>query len=396
MKRRHTVRSVVAPFGLATLLLVTCAGTATSQSSEAANATQAEPARASEEEESTYDRIWKFAEWYLNDSNRVVQRVLFSGRYQHDYAAIGADEGDLGEWNVRRMRLGPRITLFRSFTVHGEIELNPQEADPIYVRVTDLYAQWTHNSQFVLTVGKHGVPFTMDGATSSKELIAIDRGNLTNNIWFSQEYMPGISVSGRRAPWVYRGGVYSAGRANRELGEFNGSLFTLGVLGYDLAEQLGTREALLSANYVYQPADRNNTFTRQLGHIVSINFTLDAGVWGVRTDVSGASGHLGQSDLWGIMAMPFFNITSKLQAVGRYTFLESDAPNGVRLARYESRVVSGRGDRYQELYLGGNYYFYGHKLKLQTGLQFADMRDRASDSGAYSGVSLTTGLRVSW
>ena len=31
-----------------------------------------------------------------------------------------------------------------------------------------------------------------------------------------------------------------------------------------------------------------------------------------------------------------------------------------------------------------NYYFYGHKLKLQTGVQFADMQDRANDGGAYS------------
>ena len=46
--------------------------------------------------------------------------------------------------------------------------------------------------------------------------------------------------------------------------------------------------------------------------------------------------------------------------------------------------------------LGANYYFYGHKLKLQTGVQFADMNDRANDGGEYSGVSWTTGLRVGW
>jgi phosphate-selective porin OprO/OprP len=56
----------------------------------------------------------------------------------------------------------------------------------------------------------------------------------------------------------------------------------------------------------------------------------------------------------------------------------------------------GQGDRYNELYLGANYYFYGHKLKLQNGAQFAKMNDRANDGGAYSGASWTTGLRVSW
>jgi phosphate-selective porin OprO and OprP len=345
---------------------------------------------------STYDKIWKFAEWYSDDSNPVVQRVLFSGRYQHDFAAIRADEDDLDEWNVRRMRLGPRITLFRKYTLHAEVELNPQERDPLYVRFTDFYLQWTKSGRLALTLGKQGVPFTIDGATSSKELIAVDRSNLANNIWFPQEYMPGVSVSGRMAPWIYRAGVYSAGEANREFGEFDGGTFTLGVLGYDFAHSLGVKEALLAGNYLYQQADEKNTFTRQLDHIVSINFKFETDKWGARTDLSTASGYLGQSDLWGLMAMPFVNITNKLQFVGRYTFLESDDRNGVRLATYESRVVPGRGDLYNELYLGANYYFYGHKLKLQSGLQFADMNDSANDGGAYSGTSWTTGLRVGW
>ena len=71
-------------------------------------------------------------------------------------------------------------------------------------------------------------------------------------------------------------------------------------------------------------------------------------------------------------------------------------PNGVLLGTYENRIVRGRGDEYNELYLGANYYFYGHKLKLQSGLQFADMNDRAADGGDYSGVSWTTGIRVGW
>ncbi len=346
--------------------------------------------------ESAYDRIWRFAEWYENDSNPVVQKVLFTGRYQHDYATVHADEGDHDEWNVRRLRLGPRVTLFRTLTLHGEVELNPQEADPLYVRVTDLYLQWTRSSRLVVTGGKHGVPFTMDGMTSSKELLTIDRNNLSNNMWFPQEYVPGVSLSGQRAPWVYRAGVYSAGLANREFGEFNGGVFTLGALGYDFAGRLGAKEALLSGSYLYQQPDGANTFTRQLEHIASLNFRFEANRWGARADVSAAAGYLGQSDLWGIVAMPFANATAKLQFVGRYTFIASKEPNGVRLATYENAVVAGRGDKYNELYLGANYFFYGHKLKLQTGLQIADMNDRADDGGAYSGTSWVTGLRVGW
>jgi phosphate-selective porin OprO/OprP len=236
----------------------------------------------------------------------------------------------------------------------------------------------------------------MDGGTSSKELLTIDRSNLANNIWFPQEYLPGASVSGRVAPWNYRVGMYSAGEANKEFGTFDGSAAILGVVGYDFAKALAVKEALLSANYVYQSPDRDNTFTRPLEHIISINLKLEAGRWGLRTDVSHAAGYLGQRDLRAFTAMPYYNATDKLQLVTRYTIIDSDGPNGILLATYENRVVRGRGDRFNELYLGANYFFYGHKLKLQSGVQIADMRDQANDGGAYSGASWVTGLRIGW
>ena len=348
-------------------------------------------------EPSTYDTIWQnFTEWYRDDSNPIVQRVLLSGRFHYEFATLDADQGDHHEWNVRRFRIGPRITLFKTVTFHTEVELDPQRHDPFYVRFTDFYVQWTKSGQFALTVGKQGVPFTVDGATSSRELLTIDRSNLANNLWFPQEYIPGVSVSGRRAPWTYRVGVFSAGAMDREFGEFSGGPFTLGVLGYDFAGALGAKEALLTGNYVYQHPDRDNTFTRSFEHIGSINFRFEDDAWGARGDVSAGAGYLGQSDMWALMAMPFYNVTDKLQLVARYTYIDSEGPNGIRLATYESRIVPGRGDEYTELYLGGNYYFYGHRLKVQTGLQFADMNDRANDGGEYSGVSWTTGLRVGW
>jgi phosphate-selective porin OprO/OprP len=346
---------------------------------------------------SAYDRLWSNVSLYNNDKNPTLQSFLFTGRLQYDYAASDADQGTNEEWNLRRLRLGARAKVFSNFLIHGEVELNPQESNPTYVRLTDMYIQWSRTAATAIQVGKQSVPFTMDGATSSKELLTIDRSNLANNLWFPQEYIPGVSVSGKRGATNYRLGMYSAGTANREFGEFNGSWFMLGVIGRDFAEQLGVKEALLSGNYVYQNADTRNTFTRSLRHIGSANFKLDAGKWGFRGDLSGGTGYLGQSNLWGIMAMPFVNVTKKFQLVGRYTFLNSSKKNGVRLATYESRIVSGRGDRYNEFYGGVNYYFYGHKLKWQNGVQHVQMNDKlGNDGGKYSGVSFTSAFRLSW
>ena len=359
-------------------------------------AQSAMPLTISDEQPSVYDRIWRFAEWYNNEDNPALQNIFSSGRFQYEYSTLDADQDSHSEWNVRRLRLGAKSQLFRSITLHGEVELNPQERTPLYLRFTDLYVMWSRSGRLELTFGKHGVPFTMDGATSSKELLTIDRSNLSNNMWFPQEYIPGVSTAGQLSNWIYHFGVFSGGEATREYGRFNGSAFTLAVIGYDFATALGVNQALLAGNYVYQNPDPRNTFTRQLHHMFSTNFKIEDRKWGARADLSIGSGYLGQSDLWGVMAMPFYNVTDKFQIIGRYTYLRSEGPNGVRLARYENQAVSGRGDRYNELYLGANYFFYGHKLKLQSGMQFADMNDRANDGGAYAGVSWTSGLRVSW
>jgi phosphate-selective porin OprO/OprP len=346
---------------------------------------------------SAYDRIWtRLTDWYNDKENPVVQRVLFTGRFHHDLAMVEADQGDWRESNIRRMRFGSRITMFRDYLVHAEVEVNPQEREPFYLRMTDAYVAWQKNPKSVITAGKQAVGFTQEGATSSRELLSIDRSNLANNIWFTQEYMPGVSLSGRVAPWNYRAGVYSSGSMNREFGRFDGGVFTMAVLGYDFAKKIGVREAVLTGNYLYQHPDAKNTFTKRFEHIGSLNFRIEQPRWGVRADVSKTAGYLGQHDVLGVMAMPFVNATSKLQFVFRYTLLDSDGNNGISLATYENKVVTGRGDRYSESYLGANYYLYGHRLKLQTGVQFADMRDLANDGGAYKGTSWVTGLRVGW
>jgi phosphate-selective porin OprO/OprP len=383
---------------LLALTVVLGASTASAQTAPAPTPAPAAAAQgaAGADTATIYDKIWQQFTLYDDKNNHVVQRVQLSGRFQHEFVSVGADQGDLDEWNTRRFRVGPRLQLFRTFTVASEAEFNPQERDPLYMRLTDVFVQWSPNARLAVTVGKQGMPFTMDGMTSSKELLTIDRSNVTNNMWFPQEYLPGVSVSGRTAPWTYRVGMYSSGEMNREFGKFDGSISTLALVGYDFGKRMGVKEALLTGNYVHQSPDTDNTFTRQLEHVASVNLKLEDDKWGLRSDLSTGAGYFTQSDLWGVMVMPYYNITDKLQAITRYTYLSSDGVNGVQLGTYENRVVRGRGDEYNEVYLGANYFIYGQKLKLQTGLQFADMNDRASDGGAYSGTAWTTGLRIGW
>ncbi len=339
-----------------------------------------------------WDKVWGYTELYKNSENHVIQSLKFTGRFQADYAWVGPT--DYNDVSIRRFRLGLKAKMFENWTIEGEVDLAPDD-NPVYDRMTVAYIAWSKTDNLQITVGKQSAPFTMDGSTSSKALLAIDRSNVANNMWFTQEYFPGVTASGAPGNWRYLGGVYATGNDQTEFGHFDGSAFGLGSLGYDFGENLNAKEAVLAVNYVFNGQD-NGGATRLLEQVASLNFTYARERWGVRTDLTGGIGYQGQSDLWGTMVMPYYDITKKLQAVARYTFVTSVDPNGVRLNRYENQTVSGRGNEYNEFYLGLNYYFYGNKLKVQTGVDYTDMQDKANDGGAYSGWGWTTAFRLSW
>jgi len=346
-------------------------------------------------DESTFDRVWGASRLYRDDDADGLNELRVVGRLHLDNFVVHSDFGNESDLVVRRARLGTRARLFENLEAHVETELD-LEGGPLYSRLTDAYLAWRFSDAARLTVGKHSVKFTLDGATSSNELLTIDRSNVANNFWFTDEYIPGVSVSGRSGAWSYNTGLFSGGRSNSEFGDFEGGHFWLGSLGRDFAGELGVEKALVRADYVYNKPDADSDFTRSFQHIGSLVFVLEEDSWGLSGDVVAGDGFLGQSDAFGATVLPWIDLTDRLQLAGRYTFVKSEDPNGVRLARYENAVVSGRGDRYHEAYAGLNYYIYGHRLKAQTGLTYANMRDRAADGGAYDGWTWTTALRMSW
>ena len=347
-------------------------------------------------EPSIYDKIWAVPVLYENKNNALLQEFRFTGRLHLDVFSQDSDLGYEQDWFVRRWRMGVKAKMFQHLDLHVEVDLNAQDPNPLYSRLTDAYLAWKFNDAFKLTVGKHSAKFTLDGATSSNELITIDRSNLANNFWFPTEYISGISLSGKTGNWQYNTGFFSGGTETKEFGNFDEGHFWLGSVGYDFGKALGVKKALLRADYVYNDRNAESNATRSFENIGALVFQLDAGRWGISAEGVVASGYGSQSNAQGASAMPWFNITDKLQVVGRYSYIGSDDPNGVRFSRYENVATGGRGDEYNEVYGGLNYYFYGHKLKVQTGLTYVWMSDEAKDGGNYNGWTWTTGFRLSF
>jgi len=354
-----------------------------------------------ERAERVFDRIWRFATLYENPDSPVLKKLAFRGRFQADFPLFESDQGRYSEPQVRRLRLGLESHWLADLVAHVEVDIDAtceqgeDCSDDAYEGLTDAYLGWTPHEAFELKIGKLSAPFTLDGTTSSNRLLSLERNNVSNNLWFPVEYHAGINVAGRHEGWRYLAGAYSSS-TTEEFGDLDAGYFLLVTLARDLSKRLQVPEALLTLNYVYNRADDGNVSTRDLSHVVSLHFRYDTGSWGVRSDLTGGIGYGAQSDLIGLVLMPFYHLNDYFEIVARYTFLNSFDDNGLRFARYESRIESGRGDRYNELFFGINWYLYGHKLKWQSGIKLTRMKDAANDSGDYRGVGWTTGFRMSW
>ena len=352
---------------------------------------------ADEEGVSGFDKAWSYATLYENEDNRFIQKFALSGRVQPDSAWFDADQGEFkDEFVWRRFRFGFKSDLFQDWVLHieGDFDLNESLEDS-YSRLTDGYIGWAPRKNLDLKVLKQSAGFTLDGATSSKKLLTMQRNDLTNNLWFTKEYFTGISAKGKiDQSWSYTVGIFSSD-GNDELSRFEASYFTLVSLGYHFTETPKLNNGIIRVDYVYNDEDINAD-TRDFSQVLSLVTKWGTGLWGLWTDLSAGKGYAEQSDVWGVVLMPFYDFNPRIQVVLRYTYLSSADDNGLRLPRYEGRIVDGRGNEYNEFYAGLNVYFYGHKFKWQTGFEYASMKDDAEDGGEYKGWGLSTGLRLYW
>jgi phosphate-selective porin OprO and OprP len=347
-----------------------------------------------EKEKTWCEKLWEYPVLYKN-SDGFLQEFRLIGRFHGDVYHIDSGDGYDQDWVVRRLRIGAIAKLRGGWELKAEVQFDPQFDNPWYSGLTETSLTYKPSDEFVFKIGKVPMTFTRDGWYSSNNLQTLERNNISNNLWFPQKYFSGASISGKIENWVYYVGIASSD-VNEEFGDFDASVFGVASIGYDFGKALGAKRALLRVDYMAQDMDPNAVNTRPFEHVGSINFDYDKEKWGFAVDVAGGLGDGAQGDVWGAMVMPWYKITDKVEVVGRYTHMEGEENDSIRLNRYENRITGGRGDKYDELYLGLNYYICGHKLKLQTGLTYAMMDDAANNGGEYEGWSWVSGVRFSF
>ncbi len=343
-------------------------------------------------QDSGFENAWSLADLYENERGDYLK---LSGRLHADAAAFDASQGDYNELRWRRFRFGFKGKYgATTMGLEGNFDFNDELGDS-YGRLTDAYLSWNLAPDTKLIILKHSAGFTLDGHTSSKKLLTPQRNNVTNNLWFTAEYFSGLSIKGKMAQgWSYTAAIF-ASDGHDEIGFSDARYFTLFSVGKFLGSTGLWQEGELTLDFVYNDVHEEGN-TRDFSQVLSLSSKFSVGDWHLWSDLTLGQGGLGQSDIWGLALMPYYQQSDAVQWVMRYTYLDSDDDNGLRLGRYENEIVKGRGNRYHEYYGGVNYLFHSHKFKLQLGAQYTDMADSARDGGAYEGWGATLALRVYW
>ena len=172
----------------------------------------------------------------------------------------GSSESD---FNWRRFRVGFKASLFEGLTLHSEADMNLNNPQPLYKKLTDANLAWTSPSGMTLKAGRQSAPFTLDGSTSSKKLNTLERSKVAGNIGFPTEYFPGITFSGKQDNWEYLAGLFSSDHGQEFEEAFDYGRFALFSLGYNFKEHLKMDNALVRLDYVSQDQDETNQTPHQ-------------------------------------------------------------------------------------------------------------------------------------
>lgn len=369
--------------------------------------------------ETAYDKLWSAATLYKDSDNPYIQEFSLQGRLQlqtiygeaggdsfntSDYKDASADNDERvwgNDVEVRRARFGFKSKLFQTFKFEGQIDVDPDGDDNLYKDIYDLFLTYAPTDAFNLSLGKTKVKFSREQEISSKEILTIERGLLANTLFPGE--LTGIWASGKGIAdhWLYEFGVYGNDR-QREFTDFEGGAIILAKIGYDYSAQAGVDSAIASIHIMhntdpsYRSTDIDDNYTPSASPAFENSFAITNdivnGRLGLTTELLYATGDGAQSDVFGLTIIPSYFIADGLQLVGRLQVATSSGPDGLRVpARYE-RLAAGddeRGNTYVSGYLGLNYYFYGHKLKVMTGIEYSEM-----GGGTYDGYTAMTGLRM--
>lgn len=339
----------------------------------------------------------KFGRLYKNKEGPINEWWLH-GRADLQFAYLDSDQGDADEFEMRRLRMGTSVDFLDDW--RAKFVLGAQEENEVrYQGILTAYLRYRPSKQFELKLGKQVPKFTQEWSTPSMDLGLVERSLLVEQV--RPKRATGLSMKGDWNDLEYGLSVFS-GFTDRELGDLSAGVFWVANLAYDLAELDlfdWFKKFELSCSYLYSDGDSDNNAVRPYRHGVSTAINLRRKRFRLSGEVIYADGIMGRPDAWGFLVTPNYELLDdRLYAVARYHYAHSDRKDGLRSRRRYERSAPmltdhGRGEEYHSFYLGLDYHLIEDRLMLQSGLEWARMKDTEDDGGDFDGLTMLSVLR---
>lgn len=365
-------------------------------------------------EGSAWDRALSVPTLYKNPGNPLIQEFAVIGQLQTQYAYGSDDSGNYGSndfpdqstWGdveVRRFRLGLKGRLFEKVTFLNLTDIEPDLSPRIYKRTPETYFTYTQSDAFNVSVGKAELKFNREQEYSSKDFLPFERTALGNMFYGGELTGAWVCGKGIAGGWLYYLGAYSNDRQD-EWPDFDGGAMILSKVGYNYTAKtsLDLAEAKVQWLHNTEPGYAISTsclVSPSYSDCISISNQIAEGPYGLTTEFLWGDGANGRADVCGVMAMPTYSFTEKLQLLTTFELAGSREDNGVILpTRYEALspgVGDKSGDEYFAGYAGLNYYVHGHNLKLMSGVKYSYL-DGGSGGGDFNGWTWLAGVRMAF
>ena len=330
-------------------------------------------------------------------AGRITERLSIGGTLQGQWNYFDADidgakeEGTENSFEMRRLQVATLAELPQGWEGKVVIDLANDNS-----RLDEAHIAKAFNRNLKGYIGYMKAPFSYEETVLATRTKTIERSAL--NRFFIDDLNWGARVTGlqlQQAACESCPFGYTLALSNIQQNESAGSsdyktmaswarIYRTGVLSSGKELTVGADLAWLPYNAVkqYGVSSLSDAFPHAL-YANLVGDTMSMMVQFIGANVRNAGHNNGVDNStdaypYGITIMPSVKITPELEGVFSFSFIDSDGVGvGPSDATRSANVADTQTwNKYQEYYLGGNYYIHGDDIKLSLGLIYAKGKDR--------------------
>ncbi len=335
----------------------------------------------------------------LYTGDGFVKEVSWNGRYHGQYISqskdLGADEIGYNQWQHRRFRLGMNIEFANNITLKTSANISNGSGggtgltrDVFFDGWDEFYIDWEPKGEVLqyVEIGKQKQAISREFSTTSRKILTVERSQIVNETTDMKPWgvTAGFKFFGMKHEF---GGWIHGYDDNDPLGNwarsdsrggfsYRGEVAVTESTDFHLDYAFTNNSSGLASPEGNAPDGENSAYQ----HVVALGTESEFGQFGLITDLILGGGREATgaipagNDTWGLVVLPYYNITDKLQFVTKYAYMaEGREQRTQRFGEGAGNLQNGRSrvEDYHTFYAGLNYYICDHNLKLMAGYEYA-------------------------